>query len=130
MVNSFELMQHVTAVENYLALEGLFILKYVLVLNEYYNHIHLAEELVEARVLVLCNLVPFKKWIVAAERTCEMTLLCFEYLESRRLAIVIYILLVCKTIETHLTVVSDAVLLHNLVDAVKNKSWLRVVGLH
>lgn len=55
-------MEHIAAVENYLTLEALFILKYVLVLNEYYNHIHIAEELVEARVLVLCNLMPFKKW--------------------------------------------------------------------
>ena len=45
-------MEHIAAVENYLTLEALFILKYVLVLNEYYNHIHIAEELVEARVLV------------------------------------------------------------------------------
>lgn len=31
-------MEHIAAVENYLTLEALFILKYVLVLNEYYNH--------------------------------------------------------------------------------------------
>lgn len=109
---------NVETVEHDLAFEFIPILFYVIMLDHNHHHVNILQELVEVRVLVRGNLVVIKKRIVALERPSEVTLLCLKHLECWRLAEVVYILLVGETIETHAAIVCDAVLLHNLVDAI------------
>ena len=72
----------IEAVEDYLALQLIPVLLDVIVLNHDDNHIYISEELIEVIVLVLGNLVAYEEWVVALERTCEVTLLKFEHLEG------------------------------------------------
>ena len=123
-------MQHIAAVENYLSLEVLFVLEDVLMLYENNYHIDVVEKLIEVRILVLGNHVLLEEWIITTERTCEMALLRLKYLQSGGFAIIIDILLVGEAVESYLAVVGDAVLLHNLVDAVENEGRLGVVSFH
>lgn len=67
MVNSFK-RTDVATVKDDFAFELIPVPLDMIVLHKDNHHIHIAEELVEARVLVLYNLVPFKEWVVAAER--------------------------------------------------------------
>ena len=109
---------NVETVEHDLAFEFIPILLDMVVLDHNHHHINILQELVEIGVLILGNLAVLKERVVALERTGEMTFLCLKHLECWRLAEVVYVLLVGETIETHAAIVCDAVLLHNLVDAI------------
>lgn len=121
---------NIEAVKYNLALQLIPVQLDVVVLNHDDHHIHVVDEIIEVVELVLCNLVVLQEWVVALQWTGKVTLLQFQHLESGRLAIIVNILLICKAIETHLAVVGDVVLLHNLMDAVEDKLWLRVVSFH
>ncbi len=54
----------------------------------------------------------------------------FEQLQCGRFAEVVHVLLVGQAVESHAAVVGDAVLAHDLIDAVEDEGGLRVVGLH
>ena len=102
----------------------------MVMLHHDYNHINVLQELIKVRDLILCNLMILQEWVVALQRTSKVSLLSLQKLERRRLAIIIHVLLVSQAIQTDTTVVSDAVLLHYLIDSVENKCRLAVVGLH
>ena len=72
----------------------------------------------------------FQERVIALQGTSKMSLLSLQKLERRRLTIIIHVLLVSQAIQTDTTIVSDAVLLHYLIDAVEDKRRLAVVGLH
>ena len=62
MVNSFK-RTDVATVKDDFAFELIPVPLDMIVLHKDNHHIHIAEEPVEARVLVLYNLVPFKEWV-------------------------------------------------------------------
>ena len=126
----FKFVQHIAAVKNDLSLKTLLVIKNMLVLDENDHHVDIIEELVEVGVLVLGDLVVLKERVVTLERSCEVALLRLKHLEGRGLSEVIYIFLVGEAVETHPAVVGDAVLPHDLVDAVEDECRLAVVGLH
>ena len=66
---------NIEAIKDYLALELVPILFDMVVLNHDDYHVNICKELIEVIVLVICNLVAYEEWIVALERTSEMTLL-------------------------------------------------------
>ena len=120
----------IAAVKDYLAFKLIPILLDMVVLYEDDYHVNVVEELVEVVVLILGDMVTFEERIIATERTCKVTFLRLEHLECRRLAEVVDILLVGKSIETDLAVVGESVLLHDFVNTVENECRLAVVGLH
>ena len=120
----------VMAIQNNLALELVPVLLDVVVLDHNDHHIHLGEELVEVEDLVLDNLFLGEEGVEGLERTGEVALLDVEHLEGRAFADVIDVLLVGEAVEADAAVVGDAVLLHNLVDALEDEDGLVVVGLH
>lgn len=126
----FKFVQHIAAVKNDLSLKTLLVIKDMLMLDENDHHVNVLEELVEVGVLVLSDPVVLEERVVTLERSCKVTFLSLKHLEGRGLSEVIYILLVGETVEPHPAVVGDAVLLHNLVDAVEDECRLAVVGLH
>ncbi len=129
MINSLQ-RADVAAVKDYLAFKLIPVLLDMVVLYEDDNHVDITQELVEVVILVLSDMMSLKERIVATKRTGKVTLLCLEHLKCRRLAEVIHVLLVGKSVETDLAVVADAVLLHDLVDTVENECRLAIVGLH
>ncbi len=129
MINPFQ-WADIAAVKDYLAFELVPVLLDMVVLYEDDYHVHIVQELVEVVVLVLCDMMSFEERIIATKRTCEVAFLGLEHLECRRLAEVVDILLVGKSIETDLAVVGEAVLLHDFVDTVEHESRLAVVCLH
>lgn len=130
MIDLFQVVQHIAAVKNDLSLKTLLVIKDMLMLDENDHHVNVLEELVEVGVLVLGDPVVLKERVVTLERSCKVTFLSLKHLEGRGLSEVIYILLVGEAVEPHPAVVGDAVLLHNLVDAVEDECGLAVVGLH
>jgi len=120
----------VMAIQNHFALEFVPVLFDVVVLDHNDNHIHLGEELVEVEDLVLDNLFLGEEGVEGLKGTGEMALLDVKHLEGRALADVIDVLLVGEAVEADAAVVGDAVLLHNLVDALEHEDGLIVVGLH
>ena len=120
----------VVAVEDDFALELVPVLLDVVVLDHNDYHIHLGEELVEVEDLVLDNLLLGEEGVEGLQRTGEVALLDVEHLEGRALTDVIDVLLVGEAVEADAAVVGDAVLLHNLVDALEDEDGLVVVGLH
>lgn len=118
------------AIQNHLALEFVPVLLDVVVLDHNDHHIHLGEELVEVEDLVLDDGLFGEEGVEGLERTGEVALLDVEHLEGRALADVIDVLLVGEAVEADAAVVGDAVLLHNLVDALEDEDGLVVVGLH
>lgn len=130
MIDLFQVVQHIAAVKNDLSLKTLLVIKDMLMLDENDHHVNVLEELVEVGVLVLSDSVVLKERVVTLERSCKVTFLSLKHLEGRGLSEVIYILLVGEAVEPHPAVVGDAVLLHNLVDAVEDECRLAVVGLH
>ena len=129
VINSLK-RTNIETIKDYLTLQLIPILLDMIVLNHDDNHVNICEELIKVIVLILCNLVAYKEWVVALQWACEMALLKFEHLEGWRFTIVVNVLLVGETIETDLAVILDAVLLHDLVDAVEDELWLTIVGLH
>lgn len=129
MINTLQ-RTDVETIKDYLAFELVPVLFDMVVLYHDYNHIHIIDELIKVRELVLGNLVVSQEGIVAFQRTSKMTLLKFQHLEGWRLAIVIDVLLVGEAVKTDLAVVCNPVLFHNFVDAVENELRLAVVGLH
>lgn len=123
-------MQHIAAVKDDLSLKTLLVVKNMLVLDENDHHVNTLEELVEVGVLILGDPVVLKERVIALERPCEVTLLRLKHLEGRGLTEVVDVLLVGEAVEPHPAVVGDAVLLHDLVDAVEDECRLAVVGLH
>ena len=117
-------------VQNDFALELVPILLDVVVLDHNDHHIHLGEELVEVEDLVLDNLLLGEEGIEGFEGTGEVALLDVKHLEGRALADVIDVLIVGEAVEADAAVVGDAVLLHNLVDALEDEDGLVVVSLH
>jgi len=120
----------VMAIQDDLAFELAPVLLDVVVLDHNDHHIHLGEELVEVEDLVLDNLFLGEEGVEGLEGTCEMALLDVKHLEGRALADVIDVLLVGKAVEADAAVVGDAVLLHNLVNALEDEDGLVIVGLH
>ena len=120
----------VVTVEDNFTLELVPVLLDVVVLDHNDHHIDLGEELVEVEDLVLDNLLLGEEGVEGLERTGEVALLDIEHLEGRALADVIDVLLVGEAVEADAAVVGDAVLLHNLVDALEDEDGLVVVGLH
>ena len=129
MIHPFQ-RADVVAVEDDLALELVPVLLDVVVLDHDDDHIDLVEELVEVEDLVLHDLLVGEEGVEGLERTGEVALLDVEHLEGRALADVVHILLVGKAVEADAAVVGDAVLLHDLVDALQHEHRLVVVGLH
>lgn len=121
---------NIAAIKDNHILELIPVLLDMVMLNKYNNHVNVLEELVEVGVLVLGYPVVLKERVITLEWPCEVTLLRLKHLEGRGLSEVIYIFLVGEAVETHPAVVGDAVLLHNLVDAVEDECGLAVVGLH
>ena len=130
MVHALSERTNIMAIQNDLAFKFVPILLDVVVLDHNDHHIHLGEELVEVENLVLDDFFLSKEGIEGLERTGEMALLDVEHLKGRTLADVIDVLLVGEAVETDAAVVGDAVLLHNLVDALEDEDGLVVVGLH
>ena len=126
----FKFVQHIAAVKNDLSLKTLLVIKNMLVPDENDHHVDIIEELVEVGVLVLGYPVVLEERVVTLERSCKVTFLSLKHLEGRGLSEVIYIFLVGEAVETHPAVVGDAVLPHDLVDAVEDECRLAVVGLH
>lgn len=126
----FKFVQHIAAVKDDLSLKTLLVVKNMLVLDENDHHVNTLEELVEVGVLILGDPVVLKERVIALERPCEVTLLRLKHLEGRGLTEVVDVLLVGEAVEPHPAVVGDAVLLHDLVDAVEDECRLAVVGLH
>ena len=120
----------VVAIQNHFTSELVPVLFDVVVLDHNDHHIHLGEELVEVEDLVLDNLLLGEEGVEGLERTGKVALLDVEHLEGRTLADVIDVLLVGEAVEADAAVVGDAVLLHNLVDALEDEDWLVVIGLH
>lgn len=129
MINAFE-GADVVAVEDDLALELVPVLLDVVVLDHDDHHVNLAEELIEVQNLILHNLFLGEEGVEGLERTGQVTLLDVEHLEGRTLADVVHVLLIGEAIETYLAIVSDAMFLHDLVDALQHEDGLVVVGLH
>ena len=114
----------IMTIENDLALQLVPILLDMVVLDHNDHHFHLAEELVEVQYLVLHNLLLGEEGVEGLEGTGEMALLNVEHLESGTLTDVIHIFLISKAIETNTSVVCDAMLHHNLMDALKHKNLI------
>ena len=121
---------NVVAIQNHFALELVPVLFDVVVLDHNDHHIHLGEELVEVEDLVLDDLLFGEEGVEGLQRTGEVTLLDVEHLEGRALADVIDVLLVGEAVEANAAVVGNAMLLHNLVDALEDEDGLVVIGLH
>ncbi len=102
----------------------------MLMLHHNHHHIHFAKELVEVKDLILDNLLAGEERVETLQRPGEVPLLDVQHLEGRTLADVVDVLLVGDAVEAHATVVGDAVLFHNLVDALEHEDRLAVVGLH
>ncbi len=129
MINSLQ-RADIMAIQNHLALELVPVLLDVCVLDHNDYHIHLGEELVEVENLVLDNRFLGEEGVEGLQRTGEVTLLDVKHLKGRALADVIDVFLVGEAVEADAAVVGDAVLLHNLVDALEDEDGLVVVGLH
>ena len=82
MVGAFE-GADVEAVEDYFAAEFVPVVFDVVVLDHDYDHVDVAEELVEVAELVFGNLVILKEGVVAFERTGEVAFLCLKELQRR-----------------------------------------------
>ena len=100
------------AIKNDLALQFVPVLLNMIMLYHDDNHINLIEELVETEYLVLHNLLLGEEGVEGLEGTGEVALLNVEHLEGGTLADVIHVLLIGEAVETHATVVGDAVGLH------------------
>ena len=129
MIHPFQRAE-IEAIQDDLALELVPVLLEVVVLDHDDDHIYLVEELVEVQELVGDNLAVGEEGVEGLERTGEVALLDVEQLEGRALADVVHVLLVGEAVEAHAAVVGDAVLLHDLVDALQDEDRLAVVGLH
>ena len=130
MVHVLANRTNIMAIQNHLTLEFVPVLLDVVVLDHNDHHINLREELVEVEDLVLDNRLLSEEGVEGLERPGKVALLDVEHLEGRALADVIDVLLVGEAVETDAAVVGDAVLLHNLVDALEDEDGLVVVGLH
>ena len=128
MINPFQRTDVVTIKDDF-ALKFVPVLLNLVMLHHDDDHIDVGEELVEIVVLVLHDII-LNERIVDLERTSKMALLTLKHLECWRLTEVIDVLLVGKTIKADATVVGDVVLLHDLIDAIEDELWLRIVGLH
>ena len=129
MVYAFQRTDVVT-VEDDLPLELVPVLTDMVVLHHDDNHVDLGEELVEVEDLVLDDFLLREEGVEGLQGTGEVALLDVEHLEGGALADVVDILLVGEAVETYAAVVGDAVLLHNLMDALEDEDGLVVVGLH
>ena len=120
----------VVAIKNDFALEFVPVLFDVVVLNHNDNHINFIEELVEVKNLVLYDFFVCEEWIITLKRASAVALLNIKHLEGWAFTHVIYVFLVSDTIKAYSAVISNAVFLHYLVDALQNKDRLAIVGLH
>ena len=129
MIHPFQRTE-IEAIQDDLALELVPVLLDVVVLDHNDDHIHFVQEPVEVEDLVLHDFLVGEEGIEGLEGPGEVTLLDVEHLEGRALADVVHILLVGEAVEADAAVVGDAVLLHDLVDALQHEHRLVVVGLH
>ncbi len=129
MINAIQ-RTNVVTIEDDFPLQLVPVLLNMVMLHHDNNHIHLVEELVEVKNLVLNNLLFGEEGVEGLQRAGKVALLDVEHLEGRALADVIDVLLVGEAVEADAAVVGDAVLLHNLVDALEDEDGLIVVGLH
>ena len=129
MIHPFQ-RANVVAVEDYLPFQFVPVLLDVVVLYHNHHHIHLAQELVEVQDLILHNLLVGEEGVETLQRTGQVTFLNIQHLKRGAFANVIYIFLVGDAVETHAAVIGDAVLLHDLIDALQDEGRLTVVGLH
>ena len=120
----------IMAIKDDLPLQFVPILLNMVVLHHDDHHIHLVEELVKIKNLVLYNLFLSEERIKGLQRTSEMAFLDVEHLECGAFTDVIYVLLIGQTIETNPAVIRDVMLFHNLMDALQNKDGLVIVSLH
>ena len=118
------------AIEHNFAFQLVPVLLNMIMLHHNDHHIHLIEELVEVQDLVLDNLLLGEEGVEGLERTGKVALLDVEHLEGGAFTDVIDILLIGESVQSNTAVVGDAMLLHNLVDALQHKHGLVVVGLH
>ena len=121
---------NVMTVEDNLALQLVPILFDMVMLNHNDYHIHLIQELVEVQNLILHDFFVSKEGIKRLQRASEMALLSLQHLEGGAFTHVIDVLLIGESVQTDFPVIRDAILFHNLIDAVENEGGLTVVGLH
>ena len=129
MIHPFQ-RTNIVAVQDNFPFQFVPVLLDVVVFNHDNNHIYFVEELVKVQNLILDNLLCCKEGVKGLKRTSQMTLLNVEHLESRALADVVDVLLICQAIKTDSTVVGEVVLFHDFMDTLQHEHWLIVVGLH
>lgn len=117
-------------IQNHLSLQLFPILLDMAVLYHNHHHIHFVQELIEVQDLVLHDLLVGKERVKTLQRTGEVALLDIEHLEGRAFADVVHVFLVGNAVQAHAAVVGDAVLFHDLIDALKHEHRLAVVGFH
>ena len=131
MVNLLHLFRtNIEAIQHHFPLQFLHIHLDMVVLNHNHHHINSLQELIEIQHLILHNLLVGKERVETLQRTGKMPLLTLNHLEGRTFTNVIHILLIGDAIKTDSAIVGNAVLLHNLVDAVEHELRLAVVGAH
>ena len=114
MINSLQ-WTDIEAIHYHLTLEFIPVLLDMVVLYHDYHHINILQEVFEIIKLILSNLMILKERIITLQWSCQMSFLCLQELQGRRLTIVVHILLIGQAIETYTTVVCDTVLLHTSV---------------
>ena len=102
----------------------------MIMLHHNHHHIHPIQKLIKIQHLVLHNLFLSIERIEALQRSGKMSLLTLDHLEGRGLTDIIHILLISDSIQAHPAVVSNAILFHNLINAVEHELRLAVVGAH
>ena len=121
---------NIVTVKDDLTLQLVPILLDMVVLDHDDHHVHFIKEAVEVKNLVLNYFLFSIVRVEALERPSEVALLAFEHLEGGRFADIVHILLVSDAVQAHAAVVGDAVLMHDLVDAIEYELRLAVIGLH
>ncbi len=129
MIHPFQ-RANIMTIQHNLPLKLIPVLLNVVVLDHYDNHVYLREELVEVKNLILNYFLLCKEGVEGLERTGEVALLDVEHLESGALTDIINILLVSEAVEADTAIVCDVVLLHYLMDALKDENRLVIVGFH
>lgn len=116
VINSFK-RTNIMAVEDDLAFEFVPILLDVVMLDHDDHHIHFAEELIEIENLIGYNFFVGEEGVETLQWSGEVALLNVNHLQGGTFADIVDILLVGDAIETNSSVVSNMMLLHNLMDA-------------